>query len=439
MKRILLRSPKNPFEVVSPRMAYERNLIGDNSGNLVFMHAAHKILATSEATIDHGGFSVAPRLAGSVNERYDVYVMPMANAFRPSYEPKLKRITRFIEGLKIPVVILGVGAQSSTSYELDRLKPMEATVRRFVTAVLNRAPSIGVRGELTETYLRSLGFRDVEVIGCPSMFLHGDRLPVEKRLPALDRTARVSINVSTYVTAMGPVVMSHLERYPNLTYIAQDLTSLGLLLRGEDRGSDTARDDPLPVHVGHPFFTQQRIRFYVEPWPWMNDLARSDFSFGTRIHGNITALLAGTPAYVLAHDSRTLELARYFEIPHRLMSKVNADTDAAQLYEEADYSLMISGHSARFATFVDYLGRHGLQHVFTEGEDPAAFDRRVAATRFPPAVTASRGGTMPGGLAGRWLRARHRLAVHAEERREQIGAGIRLTRKRLGRLRRKLR
>ncbi len=439
MKRILLRSPKNPFEVVSPRMAYERNLIGNNSGNLVFIHAAHKILATRDATIDHGGFSTAPRLAGSVNERYDVYVMPMANAFRPSYQAKLERITRFIEGLTIPVVILGVGAQSNTKYDLDRLRPIEPTVRRFVSAVLDRSPSIGVRGELTETYLRSLGFRDVEVIGCPSMFLHGDRLSVEKRLPALDRTARVSINVSTYVTAMGPVVMSHLERYPNLTYIAQDLASLGLLLRGEGRGgSDTMHDDPLPVHVGHPFFTQQRIRFYVEPWPWMNDLARADFSFGTRIHGNITALLAGTPAYVLAHDSRTLELARYFEIPHRLMSEVGADTDAAQLYAEADYSPTISGHAARFATFVDYLGRQGLEHVFAEGEDPTAFDRKIAATRFPPAVTASRGGAKPGGLGGRWHRARHRLAVHAEERREQISAGIRLNRRRLGKLRRKL-
>jgi len=438
MRRILLRSAKNPFEVVSPRMAYERNLIGDNSGNLVFMHAAHKILDTSGTTIDHGGFSTAPRLAGMVNERYDAYVMPLANAFRDSYEAKLERITRFIEGLTIPVVILGVGAQSNVKYDLDRLKSIEPTVRRFVTAVLNRSPSIGVRGELTERYLRSLGFRDVEVIGCPSMFLHGDRLSVHKRLPALDRAARVSINVSTYVKAMGPVVMSHLARYPNLTYIAQDLPSLGLLLRGEDRGSDTARDNPLPVHVSHPFFTQRRIRFYVEPWPWMNDLARVDFSFGTRIHGNIAALLAGTPAYVLAHDSRTLELARYFEIPHRLMSKVTAGTDAAQLYEQADYSAMESGHAARFATFVSYLGRHGLQHVFTEGEDADAFDRRIAATRFPPAVTASRGGTRPASIAGRWHRARHRLAVRAEETREQIGTSIRRNRNRLSKLHRKL-
>ena len=76
------------------------------------------------------------------------------------------------------------------------------------------------------------------------------------------------------------------------------------------------------MHRSHPFFAERRTRLYADPWPWLADLAAFDFSFGTRIHGNIAALLAGTPAYVLAHDSRTLELARYFEIPHTAMPDV---------------------------------------------------------------------------------------------------------------------
>lgn len=438
MKRILLRSPKDPFEVASPRTVYHRNLIGNNAGNLVFLQATHRILAARGVEIEAGDVMGDARRASMVNERFDVCVIPLANAFRISYEAGLRRMVRFIERLTIPVVILGVGAQSNEHFSYDYQKPIEPLVRQFVTAVLDRGPSIGVRGEMTAEYLRGLGFRDIEVIGCPSMFLHGDRLSVEKRLPALDRSAKVSINVSPYVTAMGPIVMSHLERYPNLTYIPQDLDTLGLLIRGDAPRDAAEQGGPMPFHASHPLFEQRKVRFYVEPWPWMNDLADADFSFGTRIHGNITALLAGTPAYLFAHDSRTLELARYFEIPHRLMSQIPADIDAADLYEEADFSGMISGHAARFATFVDYLGRHGLQHVFADGEDAGAFDRRIAATRFPPAVTASRGVARPASLAGRLHRARYRLAVLADEKRDQASASMLRNRKRLGRLRRRL-
>ena len=49
----------------------------------------------------------------------------------------------------------------------------------------------------------------------------------------------------------------------------------------------------------------------------------------------------------------------------------------------------VRGHAARFATFTDFLARHGLRHVFGEGEDPTWFDRQVAQTPFPPAVDAA--------------------------------------------------
>jgi hypothetical protein len=385
MRHILLRSPKDPFEVVSPEETLDRNLIGSNSGNLIFLEASYKILATRGTTVTPDRFRARPGQAAEINERYDAYVIPLANAFRPSFEPHLIRLTRVIERLTIPVVILGVGAQSTVRYDHGRLSRIDTSVKSFVSAVLDHAPSIGVRGEFTHDYLRALGFRDVEVIGCPSMFLNGDRMRIEKRIPELLPDSRLAMNVSPYVKAMGDIVMSHVAKYPNLTYVAQDIASLELMLWGEppkqvDQGSK------LPVHRSHPLFSGDKARFFVDPWPWLEHLATYDFSFGTRIHGNIAALVAGIPAYVLAHDSRTLELARYFGIPHRPMTAVSPTLDAAELYAEADYGELNRGHAARFATFTGYLERHGLGHVFAEGEDPAAFDERIAAIEFPPAV-----------------------------------------------------
>jgi hypothetical protein len=407
-RRILLRSPKDPFEVVSPSSVLERNLVGGNAGNLVFLQATWKILGVPGVTIAPDRLETNPRAAGEINERYDAYVIPLANAFRPSFESTLIQMTELIKRLRIPVIILGVGAQASVGYELGRLKPIEPAVRAFVSAVLDRGPSIGVRGELTHSYLRSLGFRDVEVIGCPSMFLHGEDLRVEKRLPRLERDARVSLNVSPYVKAMGSIVTSHVERYPNLTYVAQDLDTLCLLLWGESP-SAAAETNPIPIHLSHPLFRENRVRFYVEPWPWIADLRGCDFAFGTRIHGNITALLAGTPAYVFAHDSRTLELVRYFGIPHRAMSQVPPDVTASDLYDEADYGELNRGHAARFATFRAYLERHGLGDVFTEGDAGRSFDERIARTAFPPGVGVSAAATEPGSLRARAGRARYGL------------------------------
>ena len=407
----------------------ERNLIGGNAGNLLFLQATWKILSAPGVEITADRLGSNPGTADEINERYDAYVIPLANAFRWTYESTLIQMTQLVRRLKIPVVILGVGAQTNTAFELDRLKPIEPAVRAFVSAVLDRAPSIGVRGEFTDTYLRGLGFRDVEVIGCPSMFLYGEHLRVEKRRASLDRDARVSMSVSPKVTSMGRVVMSQVDRYPNLTYVAQDLDTLALLLLGESPKS-MAEINPMPVHLSHPLFRQNRVRFYVEPWPWLADMRAADFAFGTRIHGNIAAILAGTPAYVFAHDSRTLELARYFGIPHRLMSAVPGDIDPASLYEEADYTALNLGHAVRFATFRAYLARHGLAEVFTAGDEGRAFDQHLAETAFPPALDGLSAEAVTGGVRARVGRARYglRRAVRAPSfRHAQITALRRLS------------
>jgi hypothetical protein len=148
----------------------------------------------------------------------------------------------------------------------------------------------------------------------------------------------------------------------------------------------------VPVTVDHPLISEGRVRFFLDPTTWMEHLAGYDFSFGSRIHGNIAALLAGTPALVLAHDSRTLELARYHEIPYRLITDDPDHIDAAQLYADADWEPLNAGHAARWQVFRDFLGQHGLRTVYDDGEDRGArFDEQLAAVAFPPQVGAPTG------------------------------------------------
>ncbi|MFE2587182.1 polysaccharide pyruvyl transferase family protein [Streptomyces sp. NPDC059378] len=383
-----MRSGKRPFDALGVEEALHRDVIATNSGNLIFSDATHKILETPGAEVVSNGMKSDVGAASRINEEYDVFVVPLANAFRPSFELPLQRLTRLINKLKIPVVVVGVGAQTGVTYDPARLKAMEPSVRAFCSAVLDHSASIGVRGEFTEKYLNDMGFRDVEVIGCPSMFMHGDRLPVEKRTAALTADSRVAVNGShTAVRGGGlsKIIDRAHEQYPNLMYIGQNLTD-AKQLHWRDVNSPAGRITEMPTHPDHPMYREGKARVYVDPVTWIDDLRDFDYSFGSRIHGNIAALLAGTPATVLAFDSRTLELCRYFEIPHRLLSEAPADLDPAQLYEEADFGPLTGNHRQRFDRFTTFLDKNGLENTFTHGDGGAAFEKKLRSLSFPAGV-----------------------------------------------------
>lgn len=383
-RRILIRAAKDPFLAATAEDTMQRNLIATNTGNLLFSDSAFRMLSTEGTEVVANG----PRLNGDptdadrINEEFDAFVIPLANAFRPEFEKHLRTLTALVEKLTIPVTVLGVGAQTSLDYDLAPMRPLDASVRRFMRAVLDRSPSVGVRGEFTEHYLRDLGFSDVEVIGCPSMFLHGRDLAVRPVVGRLDEGARVAVSISNWVDGIGAIIESNYERYPGLTYFAQELRDLQLMYWGDlSRAGSLASD--VPEMLSHPLFRDGAAQFHLAPSTWIDDLAGYDFSVGTRIHGNIAALLAGTPAFVMCHDSRTLELSRYFEIPHATVPSLDKDVDIADLLAAADYGPLVSGHEKRLDRMTDYLARHGLASVFSEGEDRgAAFDARIAETAF---------------------------------------------------------
>ncbi|MEU2334506.1 polysaccharide pyruvyl transferase family protein [Streptomyces sp. NPDC006654] len=391
MKRILLRSGKNPYDVVTLEEALHRDVIATNSGNLIFSDAAHKILTTPDTEVVSNGIPSDVSAAGRINDEYDAFVIPLANAFRPSFEGSLKRMTRLISKLRIPVVVLGVGAQTGVSYNPERLKRMEPTVREFCSTVLERSASIGVRGEFTEQYLKKMGFKDVEIIGCPSMFMYGDRLSVHKRALELTPRSRIAINGShsaVRTQGLDRIITRTHEDYPNLCFIGQNLSD-ARQLHWRDLSDPNAAVTAMPTHPDHPMYREDKVRVYVDPVTWINDLRSFDFSFGSRIHGNIAALLAGTPATVLCGDSRTLELCRYFEIPHRRLDqavKDPASADPAKLYAEADFGGLLGGHGERFDRFTGFLDRNGLQNTFTHGDSGVAFEERMGALTFPAGV-----------------------------------------------------
>jgi hypothetical protein len=390
-RRLLIRSGKDPFTPVVAESTLTQDVFNSNSGNYLFQHAVWKALATDDAELVSNGTLVERRapaddVAALVEDQFDHFVVPLANAFRADFAPRLDRLTDMIEKLTIPVTVVGIGAQAPHGQGVEAMQPINETVRRFVGAVLDRSASIGVRGEFTKAYLVGLGFpaSSVDVIGCPSLFLHGRDFRVAKRVDAIGAESPLALNLTPEVPGIGAFATAQAARHPRLTYVGQDANDLRLLLWGTP--FPHVHDPLVPVHLEHPLYQQDRMRLFLDTWTWYDWMATQDFAYGTRFHGNVAALLGGTPAMLLAHDSRTTELADYHRMPSISMPQLADDVRAEDLYAATDMAAFNAELPQGFDRYTAFLDRNGLDHVWTEGNGTGDFAERLAAATFPPPV-----------------------------------------------------
>lgn len=374
-KRIVIRAHKDPFRIATADKTLGKNLIGNNVGNLIFSQASYRLLSHHETKVRR----YRGQSAWLLNQTADAFVIPLANAFRKAFVEPLNSLATLVEDLKIPVVVLGVGAQSGR----DGSPEVRDAAKRFVAAVLDHSAKIGVRGEYTKSYIESLGFapENIEVIGCPSMFMHGNQIRVVKKVEQIEENSQIAFNLSPYRKKMAPIANANLARYPNLTYFAQDLETLRVMRGGEFIGKDRPG---MPIPRNHPLLAQDKTVFPLDPKTWFEELAKREFTFGSRIHGTIASIIAGTPELLLAHDSRTTELADYHRLPYRQLSEVADDVLARDLYEFANYEQMFAQHQENYERMIGFIELNGLQPATLE--DNAAFDDRIAAKKYPPIV-----------------------------------------------------
>jgi hypothetical protein len=396
MTRLLIRCGKLPYQRIEPYTTLRRNTTGTNVGNMLFQHSVVKALSLPDNELASNGFGLKVEDADRINDSCDVLVLPLANQFRPDFGHRLAMMAQTIRRLKVPVVVVGVGCQTDLDYDFTRLRSIDEQVKSFVASVLDHSSSIGVRGVCTAAYLKSLGFDAVDIIGCPSMFIDGQDLKRPREIETFDRSTRLSVNISaageqakfsTGLDKMGQVIARTVRHYDDVEYVSQQRDSLFALLLGSTRQTHESRG--IPKDTYRLLHSLGRVTAFVDPRTWLDHLAGRDFVFGTRLHGGIAALLAGTKAHLIAHDSRTLELAQYHEIPHVNIRGLSLEQDPRDLYENSDYSRMVSGHGERFATYAHFLEKNGLRNVFTDGDGGAAFEARMATADLPPPIVSS--------------------------------------------------
>ena len=388
--RILVRAGKDPLTPLSAErsLSIRRNgVFGTNAGNMLFYTAAWRTLLTRDVVLEADAYAMEredpARVAARLNAEYDRVVIPLANAFRRSFLPNLDRLTEVVRRLEIPVTVLGVGAQFGLNAAVEEApSELRDSVRAFVAAVLDRSPSIGVRGETTHAFLRDLGFADdsVEVIGCPSLYGFGPA-PALGAVGPLTSRSRLAVTYSPYLRDAGTFVQAVTTAFPDSYVVPQTVEALALMLWREPTAH--AADRRLPESADHELYRTDRMRFFVDATTWIDTLRSRDLVVGTRIHGTIAGVLAGVPAILIAHDSRTRELAEFHAIPVVRKAGLRR-VDVERWYDAVDFGAFAARHPANAELFRRFLERHGLAHTLA---DPAPrFDRELAGVDLAPPV-----------------------------------------------------
>lgn len=299
--------------------------VGQNTGNLIFQYATHKIIKSDKIRIGPDYFPKAHKIKDDV----DVLVVPSANFIQESSD--LTHFVNLLERSDVPLIFIGLGAQAADMRN-EQLN-LHPSVERLISLIKERSNKVSVRGEFTAKVLARFGVDHVCVTGCPSNFIN----PNKKFTQAFKASIGAGINsFITHAEEPWPVNPQKVEverRLVDWTHdgraimVQQSVPKVLEYLR-KSNSSALQRPSPdfeaelqnqlLPQSTIEQFrdFISQKVRNYISVEQWMEDSAKFDFSIGMRLHGNMAAWQAGTPALWISHDARTQELVETMALPY---------------------------------------------------------------------------------------------------------------------------
>ncbi len=397
MKKMLMRAAMNPLENPSVAEVITQNMVGGNCGNMIFAYSVMRTLLLEDIQIDttRTDREFTEEEIERINSEYDCFILPLANAFRPTFKKELRFLIKMIRKLKIPCIVIGVGVQAKVDEEINKEFDFDDLSKKFIIEILKKSTIIGVRGEITAEYMKKLGFveeKDFTVIGCPSMYIHGNTVPIKT---PVDLTPQSLVSVNRKINIPGKLhnfIVDSSNKFENYTYVPQGIDDLLLLYAGVPIN----RKKYPNIHKTYPWRNNSAICAsghelgFANVPSWFEFLSSREFSFGTRIHGNIAAVMSGTPAYIFAPDSRILELARYHNIQHMAAKDITEGTDIFDIYNKADFYSVQKGHEGRFNHYLDFLEMNGLDHIYGKERvnKKAYFDDLMSKNEFPKGVQA---------------------------------------------------
>lgn len=299
----------------------------ENSGNMVHANAPLQIFENTVHIKDLSYINFGyENFVSFVNQKCSHVVITLANTLgidNPDGSKYLKTID-FLNKIEKPLVVFGLGIQAKGLDFDSATLPSEAI--ESVRLLSKKSKLLGVRGRSTKAVLeRICGVSNVFVTGCPSVFSD------------IKQTYEIPNNIKNPIGVPAFSGTRYFENEENLL-LKQSVQSGHWLVETVNKfnhefwikvmqGSVSISDAPyfmkrfLTTNSIKEFEKLQRhfeVRYRLfrttRDWYRFNKDFVS-FSYGTRFHANMAALICGKPAVWLTHDERTRELTEFMHLP----------------------------------------------------------------------------------------------------------------------------
>lgn len=401
MTKILIRAGISPINSHNPSKLIVRNLIGSNVGNLVYQFGIFRALINENVQVIPDNYDVercriTDRDIEHINKKYDAYICPLADAIRENYIEKLNFYVKFIEKLDIPFIISGIGLRTNVRDDGTKKFPFDDNITNFINAVVDNGTIIGVRGKITGNYLSNLGFkenRDFIVIGCPSMFSYGTHINIQDK--EINEKSLISINSSLKSQKPTLKFISNLfKKYPNHYFIPQWLSEFKLTYLGKPdlKVNDKIKKKFYPTKITSSEYEKNNVRYPVNTYGWIELLKTVDMSFGTRLHGNIAATLAGTPNIMVIKDGRMKDVVDYHELTRIDAHELKNYNSIEEIIESVDFHSTEKNHEKRFEKYISFWQQNNIKTIYDDDfyRKDSPIDIEIKAKAKPPVETISK-------------------------------------------------
>lgn len=310
--------------------------LGHNTGNLAFWSAIEKLLNPDRISYSN--------ISDKLNQMYDKIVI--TDLIWLNNHNDLERLDYLLKVYHNGVIPISVGVETS-------LRNSDFYLAPYIVDILRRIQErsvIGVRGEYTASVLNKCGIKNIDIIGCPSMYyMNNENFNISDA--GVDNISWTS-NFKTFyynITVKERDFLSYC--IDNKSFFVEQTHSVFTL-------KQASNDEKFFEYINNWLEYNSHIFYTIEDWN--KNISHCNFSMGARFHGNVMALRNNIKSLFLICDSRTKELAEFFEVPYIELEQFDKTKDIRYYYDLADYSKFNKSYKTKFDTFKRFLFKNGI-------------------------------------------------------------------------------
>jgi hypothetical protein len=287
-------------------------LMGKNAGNCMFWESTKKIIQ-NQTSCELLHFRTFDENKENYIDKIESVVLVLANNINSASYTQLNVYHNIIKDLNCKKYLFSIGAQNDT---LDMRKFTEHEIVLY-NKFLPCFEYAYLRGQYTYDLLKynEMPLNNVKVVGCPSILLKPiDTDNIKEKFRKLKNKSNDEIKVGINF----PQKNQHEKLYESFKSIMSNKDVYTLAVDGLGWYNFINHGKKLKIKNADKLEkNKDNFKFSNNVFKSMDFFAdKSDFMFGTRIHGTILGLCAGLPSMCIAIDSRTYELCEQMNIPY---------------------------------------------------------------------------------------------------------------------------